>query len=72
MRPLFGLLYMVLFFSYIAAGLFIVFHFANYSLKRSSKILGISLFLVVFSILIFTNALLFFSLPIDTLFPQSF
>lgn len=72
MRSLFGLLYMVLFFSYIAAGAFIVFHFSSYSLKRSSKILGISLFLVVFFILIFTNALLFFSLPIDTLFPQSF
>lgn len=72
MRPLFSLLYTVLFFSYITVGLFIVFHFARYSLKRSAAVLGITLFLVVFFILIFTNALLFFSLPIDAILPQSF
>lgn len=71
MRSLFGLLYTVLFFSYIVAGLFILFHFASYSLKRDAKIFSITIFLVVFSVLIFTNALLFFSLPIDDLFRQS-
>lgn len=72
MRLIFGLLYTVLFLSYVIAALFIAFHFARYSLKRSSALFGITLFFVVFFVLIITNAWLFFSLPIDTLLPQSF
>ena len=69
---MFGLLYTMLFFSYIATALFIVFHIVRYSLKRSTTLFGITLFLVVFSILVFTNALIFFSLPIDGLIPRPF
>lgn len=72
MRSIFGLLYTVLFFSYIAAALFIVFHIVRYSLKRSTTLFGVTLFLVVFLVLIFANALIFFSLPIDELIPRSF
>lgn len=64
---IFGLLYTLLFFSYVTAALFIVFHIFRYSLKRSSALFGATLFLVVFFILIFTNALIFFSLPLTTL-----
>lgn len=72
MRSIFGLLYTILFFSYIATALFIVFHIARYSLKRSTSLFGITLFLVVFFVLVFANAIIFFSLPIDELIPRSF
>lgn len=72
MRSIFGLLYITLFFSYIATALFIVFHVVRYSLKRSTALFGVMFFLVVFSILAFTNAVIFLSLPIDELLPRSF
>jgi hypothetical protein len=72
MQQIFGLLYTVLFFSYIATALFIVFHIVRYSLKRSSMLFGLALFLVVFFVLIFTNAIIFFSLPLDKMLPGSF
>lgn len=72
MRSIFGLLYTLLFFSYIVTALFIVFHIVRYSLKRSTTLFGVTLFLVVFFILIFANALILFSLPIDELIPRSF
>lgn len=72
MQQIFGLLYTVLFFSYIATALFVVFHIVRYSLKRSSMLFGLTLFLVVFIVLIFTNAIIFFSLPLDKMLPKSF
>ena len=69
---IFGLLYALLFFSYVVVALFIVFHIYRYSLKKSSALFGATLFLVVFFVLIFTNALIFFSLPLNTLLPASF
>lgn len=72
MQSVFGLLYITLFMSYIATALFIVFHISRYSLKRSSMLLGLALFLVVFGVLLLTNALIFFSLPLNEIAPQSF
>lgn len=72
MRSIFGLLYTVLFFSYIATALFVVFHIVRYSIKRSSMLFGLVLFLVVFFVLILTNAVIFFSLPLDKMLPLSF
>ncbi|OGI15613.1 MAG: hypothetical protein A3E38_01610 [Candidatus Moranbacteria bacterium RIFCSPHIGHO2_12_FULL_54_9] len=72
MQSIFGLLYTVLLFSYVIAALFIVFHIVRYSLKRSAALFGVTLFAVVFFVLLFTNAVIFFSLPIDTLFPYSY
>jgi|GEM_PF-2274038 len=69
---IFGLLYALLFFSYVVVALFIVFHIYRYSLRRNSALFGTTLFLVVFFVLIFTNALIFFSLPLNTLLPTSF
>lgn len=66
-QSIFGLLYTLLFFSYVVVALFIVFHIFRYSLKRSTALFGVTLFLVVFLILLFTNALIFFSLPLNTL-----
>ncbi len=71
MQSIFGLLYVLLFFSYIVTALFIVFHIVRYSLKRGLALFGVTLFLFVFTILIFTNALIFFSLPLNSLLSSS-
>lgn len=67
MRFVFGLLYTFLFFSFIITGLFIVFHLLRYSIDRKVAIFGTLLFVTVLTILLFTNAVLFFSLPIEEL-----
>ena len=72
MSSIFSLLYAILFFSYIAVAIFIVFHIIRYSLKRGLALFGVTLFLFVFFILVFTNVLIFFSLPISTVLPHSF
>lgn len=69
MRPLLGLIYTILFFSYIATSIFIVYHIVRYSLSRQTAIFGVTLFITVLTVLLFTNALIFFSLPLDTLVP---
>ncbi|MEK7181661.1 MAG: hypothetical protein AAB519_03780 [Patescibacteria group bacterium] len=72
MKPIFGLLYTVLLFSYIATALFIVFHVIRYSLTTRTRFFGAVLFLSVLGVLLFTNALLFFSLPFDILVPNNY
>jgi hypothetical protein len=65
MRLVFGGLYTFLFFSYIVTGAFITFHLLRYSFHRKVAFFGTIFFLSVLSILLFTNALIFFSLPIE-------
>jgi hypothetical protein len=73
MQTLFGLFYTVLFLCYIFAALFVVFHILRYSLDRKKAFLGVTFFLSVATILLFINALLFFSLPFTELgIPTSF
>jgi len=67
MRLVFGLLYTFLFFSFVVTGLFIVFHLLRYSIDRKVAIFGTLLFVTVLALLLFTNAILFFSLPIEEL-----
>ncbi len=69
MRLLLGLLYTFLFFSYVATALFIVFHLLRYSLNQRTAALSTGLFTLVFCVLLLTNALLFFSLPLESLLP---
>ncbi len=71
MRPLFGLLYTLLFFSYITTALFVVFHLLRYSLDRKLAVFSTAFFLTVLGILLFTNALIFFSLPLEGFFPTN-
>ncbi len=71
MQIIFGLLYTALFFSYIVTALFIVFHLLRYSLDRKSAVFTVTFFLSVFVILLFLNALTFFSLPLAELLPTS-
>lgn len=69
MHSLFGILYALMFLAYISAGGFIVYHFLRYSPTRTGATIGVTLFLSVFLILLFTNAMLFFMLPVDSFFP---
>ncbi len=69
MYPFIGLFYTFLFFSYVTTALFIVFHLLRYSLNRKMAIFSTLFFLFVFAFLLFTNAMIFFSLPLDTIFP---
>ncbi len=71
MRFVFGLLYTFLFFSFVITGLFVVFHLLRYSLNRKVALFGTLLFISVLAILLFTNALLFFSLPLEEMLPFS-
>jgi hypothetical protein len=63
MQELFGILYTLLFFCYVAAAVFVVFHIQRYSLNRKKAFFGTALFLSVAVILLFINAILFFTLP---------
>jgi hypothetical protein len=72
MKSLFGSLYLILFFSYIIAAVFIAYHIIRYSLNRTAMIFGLALFLSVFVVLLLSNITLFFSLPLDSLLPKNF
>ncbi len=71
MQLIFGLLYTVLFFSFLVTALFIVFHLLRYTLNRKMALFSTTLFLVVFVILLMSNAALFFSLPLADLLPMN-
>ena len=71
MQLIFGLLYTILFLSYVMTALFVVFHLLRYSLNRKMAVLSTVFFLTVFIILLLSNSLLFFSLPLDSLLPAS-
>ena len=68
MRLLLLVGYGLLFLSYIIGAGFIVFHLIRYSFNRSFASLAILLFITVTSVLILTNAVLFFAIPWNKLF----
>lgn len=72
MKSMLGLLYTVLFFAYVATALFIVFHIVRYSLSKRMAFFAVVLFLTVLTVLLLTNALIFFSLPFDTFLPKNY
>lgn len=69
MHSLFSTLYILMFLAYVGAGGFVVYHFLRYSPTKIGATIGTTLFLSVFLVLLFTNAMLFFMLPLDTFFP---
>lgn len=71
MQALFGLLYAFLFLSYVFTTFFVVYHIAHYSLDRRAAVFGILVFSLVAFVLLFTNALLFFSLPFEEFLPTN-
>ncbi len=68
MPSIFGISYLLLFFSYILIALFVVYHIFRFSLKRGTALFGVTLFSTVFFVLLITNTLLFLSLPFSDLF----
>ena len=60
--------YSLLFFSYILAALFVVFHLVRYSFNKSLATLTVILFTIVTSILILANATLFLAIPWNKIF----
>lgn len=69
MHSLFGILYAFIFLIFVSGGVFIVYHLLRYSPTRVGATISVTLFLSVFLVLLFTNAMLFFMLPLDTFFP---
>ncbi len=69
MHSFFGILYALIFLAYVSASGFIVYHFLRYSPTRIGATVGTTIFLTVFLVLIFTNAMIFLMLPLDTFFP---
>ncbi len=67
MQLFFGITYLIFFFGIVVASLFIMFHLSRYSLNRRLATGMTALFVVVTAVLLWANALLFFSLPLDTL-----
>ncbi len=70
MHSLFGILYAFMLLIFVSGGVFVVYHFLRYSPTRFGAILGTTVFLSVFIVLLFTNAMLFLKLPLDTFFPS--
>ena len=67
MQLFFGISYLLFFAGVVIASLFIMFHLSRYSLNRKLAVGMTGLFVVVTAVLLWTNSLLFFSLPLDTL-----
>lgn len=69
MQFIFGVLYTFLFFTYVATGLFIVYHLLRYSLNRKLGFICTIFFSSVLTILLFTNAFLFLTIPWGNILP---
>ncbi|MFZ2187253.1 MAG: hypothetical protein WAV46_01315 [Candidatus Moraniibacteriota bacterium] len=72
MQSIFGIVYLLLFFSYVLVAIFIIFHIFRYSLKRGAALFGATLFSVVLAVLLLANFLLFLSLPFNELLAHTF
>ncbi len=73
MQLFFGVTYLIFFLGIVVASLFIVFHLSRYALNRRLATGMTLLFVIVTAALLLANALLFFSLPLDTLLiPMNF
>lgn len=67
MQLFFGITYLLFFAGVIIASLFIMFHLSRYAINQRLATGMTVLFVVVTSILLFTNSMLFLSLPIESL-----
>lgn len=67
MQLFFGITYFLFFAGVVTVSLFIMFHLSRYSLNRRLAVGMAGLFVVVTTILLCSNSLLFFSLPLETL-----
>ncbi len=62
---LISLLYFIIIISFLIAALFIFYHIVKYSINKTHSLIMLSLFSVVFIILILLNIYLFFHLNLD-------
>lgn len=68
MRGIFNLIYAFLFLGFVTMSFFILFHISRYSINRRVASLAALIFIAVTGVLLATNALLFFQLPLDAPF----
>jgi len=71
MQSFFAICYLVFFLGCVIASLFILFHLLRYALDRKMAILMSLIFTTVVAVLLITNTILFFSMPLDQLLPTS-
>ncbi len=67
MQSFFAICYLVFFLGCVIASLFILFHLLRYALDRKMAILMSLIFTTVVLVLLITNTVLFFSLPLNSL-----
>jgi len=72
MIQIIGVLYILFLLTQIIAAFFVVFHLKRYTINHSMAGFMITVFSVVFLALLFTNIALFFAVPWQNLFSQSF
>jgi len=66
---IFQVLYLVVFFIMSLMSIFIIFHIVYYSYTKSSKMMMLAIFIPVAGVLLFTNLILFFQIPLNDLLP---
>lgn len=67
MQLFFGIAYLLFFLGIVVVSLFIMFHLSRYSLNRKLAVGMTVLFVSVSAVLLWSNSLIFLSLPLDTL-----
>jgi len=66
--PVFQILYYLMLFSMFLMSIFIIYHIVFYSYTAVSRIVTLAIFVPVACVLLFTNFLIFSSLPLDRIF----
>lgn len=69
MTAIIDLIYLLAFLSYLLLSLFIIYHIIRYSGSKTVMVFTLTFFLIGTSLLLFANALLFFSIPFDQFVP---
>ena len=67
MQLFFGVTYLIFFVGVVIASLFIMFHLSRYAINRRLATGMTLLFVIVTSVLLFSNSMLFLNLPTETL-----
>ncbi len=62
LKNIFSLLYLIIILSFLVAGLFIIYHIVKYSINKTHSLIMLSIFIIVFGLLLILNLNLFFHL----------
>ena len=68
MITIFQILYLIVFLLMFFMSIFIIFHIAFYSYTSISKFVTLAIFIPVAAVLLFTNVILFFAIPLENIF----